>query len=141
MWQRIQTLYLAISTILIGSLFFVNMATIIGDQGQELSIKLTEKMVYLLFLIMIFTGNGTALFSFKVRLLQLRVVIIMSLLLLGFQVWLGFDFFQNKDVMVFSFTMVFPIVAMILNLLAARAIGLDEAMVQSSHRLRSGRRR
>lgn len=141
MWQRLQTLYLAISTIIVASFFFTDMAVILTPEGTELSIKYSEKIIYLIFNIMLISGMGTALFSFKVRLLQLRVTVLMSILLLGFQAWLGYDFFMNKDNMVFSFTIVLPIVAIILNLLAVRAIALDEAMVQSSARLRGGRRR
>ena len=139
MWQRIQTLFLAISTLIVASFFFTNIAVILGPEGQEVSIKYSEKIIYLIFNIMLLSGMGTALFSFKVRLLQLRVVVLMSILLLGFQLWLGYDFFQNKDEMVFSYTIILPTVAIIINLLAVRAIALDEAMVQSSSRLRKRR--
>ena len=141
MWQRIQTLYLAIATILIGSLFFSKVATVIGPEGEDVFIMYYEKWNYLLFLISIFLANGICLLSYKVRLLQMRVAVIAALLLIGFQIWLGVDFLKHKDEMVFSFTLVFPLAAAILDLLAARNIALDEAMVQATARLRSAKRK
>ena len=43
--------------------------------------------------------------------------------------------------MIFSFTAIFPVIAAILNMLAARNIALDEAMVQSTYRLRKSKHR
>lgn len=141
MWQRIQTLYLAIASILTGSLFFCRMATVLGPDGASVDIMYYEKLPFLLFLISLFSANVIALCTFKARILQMRVCILASLLLLGFQIWLGVDFLKNRNDMVFSITAVFPIVAAILDVLAARAIALDEAMVQSAARLRSSRRK
>ena len=149
MWQRIQTLYLAIATGLIISMFFCNAGTFIGADGSE-SIRYYEKTSYLMFLIMVVMANGIALFSFKARLLQMRITVISAILLLGLQIWLGVDFarFQigigtdtGSVKMIFSFTAIFPLIASILDFLAARSIALDEAMVQSAYRLRKSKRR
>ena len=140
MWQRIQTLYLGISTILIGALFFSKVATIIGPEEEEIFIMYYEKTAYLLFAIMVFSANSIALFSFKSRLLQMRLCVLSAILLTAFQVWIGIDFFTNKNEMIFSYTAIFPIVSVILDLLAARNIALDEAMVQSAYRLRKAKR-
>lgn len=137
MWQRIQTLYLAIATILVGSMFFCNFGKILGPDGAVETFRYTHYLAWLLFLISMLSANCIALFSFRTRMLQMRVTILAALLLIGFQVWIAVKFFQMKDVMVFSFTAVFPIVAAILDFLAARNIFLDEAMVQSASRLRS----
>lgn len=141
MWQRIQTLYLAIATVLIGSLFFSKAATIIAPNGDEAAIMYYEKTAYLLFAIMVFMANAIALFSFKARILQMRLCVLTSILLFAFQIWLGIDFIRNREEMVFSFTIVFPVIAMILDLLAARNIALDEAMVQSAYRLRKSKKK
>ncbi|MDE6871007.1 MAG: DUF4293 domain-containing protein [Bacteroidales bacterium] len=141
MWQRIQTLYLAIASILVGSLFFARMATVLGPDGASIDIRYYEKLPFLLFLISLFSANVIGLLTFRARLLQMRVCILAALLLVGFQIWIGADFFRYKDSMIFSFTAVFPIVAAILDVLAARAIALDEAMVQSAARLRGKRKR
>lgn len=149
MWQRVQTLYLAIATILIIAMLAGNVGTIIGDQGTE-NVKYYEKTSYLIFLIMTLMANVIALFSFKARMLQMRVAMLSAILLVFFQIWLGVGFarFQlgigmeeTGARMIFSFTAIFPVIAAILNMLAARNIALDEAMVQSTYRLRKSKHR
>lgn len=149
MWQRVQTLYLAIATILIIAMLAGSVGTIIGDQGTE-NVKYYEKTSYLIFLIMTLMANVIALFSFKARMLQMRVAMLSAILLVFFQIWLGVGFarFQlgigmeeTGARMIFSFTAIFPVIAAILNMLAARNIALDEAMVQSAYRLRKSKHR
>ncbi|MCD8312851.1 MAG: DUF4293 domain-containing protein [Bacteroidales bacterium] len=141
MWQRIQTLYLAIATILLGSLFFVKFATIIGPMGDTAKIFYHEKLPYLLFTIIVTAVNLFALMMFKIRMFQMRVCIFAAIILIGFQIWLGVDVIRNFRQMAFSFTAIFPIVAAILDALAARAILIDESIVRSASRLRSARGR
>ncbi|MGM9736742.1 MAG: DUF4293 domain-containing protein [Candidatus Cryptobacteroides sp.] len=135
MWTRIQVLYLAIATILTGALFFCDLATIIGPEGSEISIGYHEKLPYLILTIMAFTAQVACFACIKLRFLQMRVCIIAALLLLGFQVWIGIDFFLNRKDMVFSFTALFPLVAAFLDVLAARSIMLDEMMVQTWNKM------
>lgn len=141
MWQRVQTLYLGIATILVISMFFSRFATIPGPEGSVETVGYHEYVPYLLFLIMLTAANLIALGAFKVRMLQMRVCILASILLLAFQIWLGIDIIRHRSEMSFSFTAVFPAVAMILDLMAARNIFLDEAMVQAASRLRGPRHR
>ncbi len=122
-------------------MFFCKFATIIGPDGDEAVIRYSEKIPYLLFIIMLFTANMIALLSFKTRMLQMRVCGLAAIMLVAFQIWLGVDVIRNMKLMVFSFTSVFPIVAAILDILAARNIMQDEAMVVASSRLRSARKR
>ena len=147
MWQRVQTLYLAIATVLIISMLFSNVGTVIGPGGSE-EVRYYENLSYLIFLIMTLMANAIALFSFKARMLQMRVAMLSAILLIFFQIWLGVGFgrFQlgigMEDTgakMIFSFTAVFPVIAAILDMLAARNIALDEAMVQSAYRLRKSK--
>ena len=143
MWQRIQTLYLAIATVLIGSLFFSRFATVFGE-GEGV-ILYREYTPYLLFTIMTFIAHVMCLALFKARMIQMRLCIISAIVLVAFQIWIGVDYFFPpegviKDSMVYSFTAVFPVIAAILDILAARNIFLDEAMVQAASRLRSSRR-
>ncbi len=141
MWQRVQTLYLAISSILIASMFFCRFATVTGADGAEADIMYYEKIPYLIFLIMLLAADVSALFAFKARILQMRVSTLAAILMLAFQIWIGVDVITHRNEMVFSLTAVFPIVCVILNVLAARAILTDEAMVLSASRLRSAKRR
>lgn len=127
MLRKSQNIFLLISTFLVVSMFFCNFAVIIGHSGEELSIKYYEKTGYLLFLIMLLTAHISAFASFKVKLLQMRVAIIAALLSLGFQIWLGVDFFSNMNKMVFSVSIIFPTVCVILDVLSARAAFIDAA--------------
>lgn len=125
MWKKIQTLYLGITIALTSAMFFMNLATIIGDDGLEYGIKYYDKIAYLIMLIMLLTANVCAIFASKFPLLQGRVSMISALLFLGFQIWLAFDFFEYKNQMTFSISTIFPIVAAILDGLAARAAIVD----------------
>lgn len=141
MWQRIQTLYLAVATALLASMFFCKFATILGPDGVEISIKYFEKVPYLVLLTVALAGNVFSLFAFKIRIPQMRVAMVAALILLAFQVWIIVDVVRGWNEMVFSVTALFPLVAMVLDILAARNIMLDEAMVQSASRLRASKRR
>ena len=142
MWQRIQTLYLAIATILIGSLFFSKFATVFGE--GESAILYREYTPYLLFTIMTFLANLISLGLFRARLIQMRLCVISAIVLIAFQIWIGVNYFfppeEVKGNIVFSCSAVFPVIAAILDILAARNIFLDEAMVQSASRLRAAKR-
>lgn len=143
MWQRIQTLYLALSTILIAVLLFCNACTIIGAEGAEETVKYYENIVYLIFIIAIISGNGFTLFTYKARIAQMRLAVIEAIIMTAFQIWIGVDFFrmhEHREV-IFSFTAVFPLIAAILNIMAARSIALDEALVQAAYRLRGSNRK
>ncbi len=141
MWQRIQTLYLAVATALLTSMFFCKFATILGPDGVEISIKYVEKVPYLVLLAVALAGNMFSLFAFKIRIPQMRVATVAALILLAFQIWIIVDVVRGWNEMVFSVTALFPLVAMVLDILAARNIMLDEAMVQSASRLRASKRR
>lgn len=143
MWQRIQTLYLIIATGLAASLFFCNIAEIIGPDGEVLNIRYYEKSSYLVLMIMILTAQICAVFSYKSRILQARVCMIAALLLAGFQIWLGIDFIRMRNDMVFNISGVFPIACVILDVLAARAAMIDEmtlAAIKSTRKARKSRR-
>lgn len=141
MWQRIQTLYIAIATGLIAAMFFSNIATVIGPGGEEASIRYYEKSSFLVLMIMILTAHVCALFSYKSRFLQARVCIIGGLLLIGFQIWLGIDFFRMRNDMVFNITGVFPIAGAILDVLAARAAMIDEITITAVGSTRKARKK
>ena len=140
MWQRIQTLYLAISTGLIIALFLSPMAVAVGSDGATAQIAYIEKIPYLCLMISILVANLSALVLFKFRPLQMRVATIAALLLIGFQIWIGVDYFKAAEGIVFRFTAIFPLIAAILDMLAVKGIWSDEMMVQSFSRLRSSKK-
>ena len=141
MWQRIQTLYLAIATALLASMFFCKFATIVGPQGNDLEIMYWEKIPYVTLLAISTIGNIFSLFAFKIRMHQMRVATGAAILLLAFHCWIVVDLARNWNEMSFSVTALFPLIAAILDIMAARSILLDEAMVQSSARLRASKRK
>ncbi|MBP5721028.1 MAG: DUF4293 family protein [Bacteroidales bacterium] len=132
MWQRVQTLYLAISTALIAAMFFCDKA---GD------ISFVSYWPYLVLLILITLLNILALTTYKIRVFQVRTTVLAALLTLALQAWLVVDFIVTGNDPVFHVPAVFPLVAVILDIMAARGIWADELMVRSSSRLRSSKRK
>lgn len=141
MWRSLQTLYIAIATALTASMFFCAFATVIGPEGEEAVIRYYEKTPFLIMLIMLLTAGICALFTYKSRFLQARVCILTALMLLGFQIWLGIDFLGYRNEMVFSFTMIFPLVGAILNTMAARRALVDEMTLQAVRSVKKTKRR
>ena len=141
MWKSIQTLYLGIATLLMAALFFCNFATIIGPDGTEVTIRYYEKTPYLVLMIMTLTAHVCSVFSYKLRFLQARVCIITSLLAFGMQVWFFMDFMKFRHDMVFSITMVFPLVMTILDVMAARNSLVDEMTVSAVRSVRKSQRK
>jgi len=141
MWQRVQTLYLAIATGLIASLFWSDVARIEVTGGEPEYIAYTSKTIYLVWLILLTVIQVLALGGYKWRMKQLRVVIVSAIMCCGFQGWLIYDFVQLHDSMMFSWTALFPIVAAALDALAAKNILVDQALVVSANRLRLPRKK
>ena len=141
MWQRIQTLYIGIATALTIAMFFSRMATILGPEGTGLDIRYYEKIPYLVMLIMLLTAGICAIFSYKSRILQARVCILSALMFLGFQIWLGIDFLRFRHDMVFSITLLFPLVSAALNIIAARSNLVDEMTLQAVKSAKRARKR
>ena len=141
MWQRIQTLYIGIATALTAAMFFCRMATIIGPEGNDIDIRYYEKLPYLMMLIMLLTAGICAVFTYTSRLLQARVCILTALMLIGFQIWLGIDFIRYHNDMVFSITLLFPIVSAILNAIAARGNLVDEMTLQAVKSAKKARKK
>lgn len=131
MWQRVQTLYLFLSTVLAASLFFC-------DKTADLSyVKYTP---YLILIIIVTLLNFLALTCYKFRIFQMRTAVLAAIITLALQVWIGVDFFTADKTAVFRISAIFPIVCVILDVLAAKGILADELMVRSASRLRSSKR-
>lgn len=141
MWQRVQTLYLGIATLLVASLFWSDAARIALPEGGEEHITYVSKTIYLVWIILLTVLQVLSIGGYKWRMKQFRVVVFTGITCLGFQGFLVYDYVQMHEQMAFSFTVLFPLVAAILDFVAARNILLDEAIVQSAHRLRSARRK
>lgn len=141
MWQRAQTLYLAVATILIAVMLFGTKAVIVGGDGSVVAtIKYSAYLPYLILLVIIGLLELLALTTYKFRIFQLRTAGLASLITLALLVWLGIDFAMTHNEAVFRLTAVFPVVSIILNVLAMRGILADEMMVESAYHLRKSRR-
>ncbi|MCR5560903.1 MAG: DUF4293 domain-containing protein [Bacteroidales bacterium] len=123
MWQRVQTLYLAVALGLLVAMFW----------------HLDFLWWTILLGVAVFMQT-VALLAYKFRLFQMRTAVIAAIMLIGLQAWMAVVFFVRGGA-AFNITAVFPAVAAILDFLAARAILSDEMVVRSSSRLRASKRK
>ncbi|MDR9831080.1 DUF4293 family protein, partial [Vibrio sp. FNV 38] len=80
--------------------------------------------------------------QFKVRILQMRLATLSGLVALGMTGWLAYFYFQMpRDVVVFHWTAIFPLISAICDFLAARGCFQDQLMVESAYRIRESRKR
>lgn len=139
MWQRLQTLYFGIATLIVASLFWSDVARAVGADGTIESIRFIDNAIYLIWLIILVILQVLSLGGYKWRMKQFRVVIITGIMCLAFQGWLVYDYIRLHNELIFSWTALLPAVAGILDFFGARNILLDEAIVQSANRLRRPR--
>ena len=138
MIQRIQSVYLLLVTGLLIASMCLPVGSIIDFNGAAnvfkplgLMIGETFQSTWGLFGILMLAAiiAFATIFLFKNRILQIRMVIFNSLLLVGYYLaFLAFYFVLRSDDT--------SLIAIILNYLAMRAIGRDEAMIHAADRLR-----
>ncbi|MBR5703368.1 MAG: DUF4293 family protein [Bacteroidales bacterium] len=124
MWQRIQTLYLLIASGLLVAMYFQPYGT-----GFIILFSLALACQLL------------AIVALKSRVLQMRLSGLAALVLLGLQAWMIVSYLTAAPRPVLTMTSVFPVVAAILDFLAAKAILKDELLVRSASRLRASKRK
>ena len=150
MIQRIQSIYLLLVTILL-IISMCNPAGYIIGGDNEISTfgnlyitfpdgtqDYTPWALFGLLLIAAVTAF-TTIFLFKRRMLQIRLSIFNSVLLIGYYavcIMLIFAALTEKTSFNASWTICLPFIAIILNWLAIRAIGKDEVLVKAYDRLR-----
>ena len=138
MWQRIQTLYLALAALLVAALFFSVKAFVVGPGGGHLrEWTYVQYFPYLVLMILVCLLHLLALGSFRHMVFQLRTTVLAALLLFALQGWLAVDYFTADKAQVFRFTAIFPLLACILDVLAARCILRDQLLIESIRRVRS----
>lgn len=147
MIQRIQSLYLLVSALLIGFLLALPFAEILVDgsvyvfnfKGILLNGELKANGAAISVLIVIIIAmHGFAILSYKNRIRQMRLIVFTILLMIGlFGLFFFFTYYTFRGAEVsFKVSMAFPLVAIILDYLAIRAIGKDEALIRSIDRIR-----
>jgi len=141
MWQRIQTLYLMISTGLVIALLAGTAYTVADPEGLVKVTYLQLQRPYFAILLSILACMIVlALIVYKNRILQMRLAALSAIVALGMQIWLAWMYFSFEGP-VFKWTVIFPLVICICNLLAARGCFQDQLMVESAYRVRERRKR
>lgn len=153
MIQRIQSLYLLTASILLALALFMPWISFFGQEGELYQLKAFQVEQILgqgarafsfwalgALLMIAATLSFVGIFLFKNRPLQSRLCIFNAILLIGFYlVFLIFMLYARKSLdasLGLNFGLALPLIALILNFMALRAINKDEALVQSYHRLR-----
>lgn len=138
MWQRLQTLYLAVATGLVVALFFSVKAFALGQGGVHAEeYTYVQNFPYAVLLGVITILQLMALFTFNFRVFQMRTATLSAIILVALQAWLIFDWVSCADGLIYRYTIVFPIAAVILDAMAIRLIVRDQLLVESITRLRS----
>ena len=153
MIQRIQTLYLFIIASLMMALFFLPLSVVqLGsdfytfDVSGLNSMTTPSELVFPIWALMglaavIVLAAFVALFMYKKRILQVRICVFNALLLIGFYglvAYFTWEIAKPSDIFHFSprIALGFPLISLILDYLAIRSIGADEALIRSLERLR-----
>ena len=153
MIQRIQTLYLLISLVIVTLILFFpffefnageyifncfNITKI--SHNEIILIKNSYPLGILISIILLL--HLIAIFTFKIRSLQMRITVLTIILLIGFYGLLAFYRFVMLDFEIissetkYSFTLIIPIISTILVFLANRKIKKDDELVKSADRIR-----
>ncbi|MDR0371610.1 MAG: DUF4293 domain-containing protein [Prevotellaceae bacterium] len=155
MIQRIQTLYLLLVVVLSCIMLFSPMVDLYDKSGAlvyrltrqgvfqtgdtENTLKLTTWCLTVISAIVPLVALATILL-FKKRLIQIRLSIFNIVLMFGFYALLFIYIWLAKQQLATDWYLrivcAFPLVNVILTVLAVRAIGKDEALVKSLNRLR-----
>lgn len=147
MIQRIQTVYVFIAALLVATLLKLKFADLVVNNEiltfAAKGISGNNEMIFNGLPIIGFIGlivllHLAVIFLYKKRILQIRLLVFTILTLLGlFGLFFYFTYagFENAKV-AFKVPVAFPLVAAILDYLAIRSIGKDEALIRSLNRIR-----
>jgi len=147
MIQRIQTVYVLLAGVLSAILFQFKLADLTANselmeffargifKGEEL---VFDGLPLQIFIGLISVLHLVVIFLYKKRILQIRLLVFSIILLLGlFGMFFYFTYagFEGAKV-AFKIPVAFPLVAIVFDWLAIRAIGKDEALIRSLNRIR-----
>ena len=150
MIQRIQCVYLLLVAILLVVALCIPVGSYLCPNGYEagftnLGVRMEDGSLlsswgmFAILLLSAIVAFGT-IFLFRNRILQIRMTIFNSLLLVGYYLaFVAFLFvFRSRLDASFhlSWGLCLPFVSLVLNYLAIRAIGKDEVLVRAADRLR-----
>ncbi|MCK4661216.1 MAG: DUF4293 domain-containing protein [Bacteroidales bacterium] len=152
MIQRIQTVYLFVISLLFLLLFFVPFANFIVDnqivaytyQGLGNGFQSTNGIIpafpVIIFIIIVFTVSFISIFLYKKRLLQIKLGRINYIFIISLIIYVVLFIFRAKTLLNtepnYSFGLLLPLISIILNYLAIRAIRKDDNLIKSVDRIR-----
>jgi len=153
MIQRIQTIYLVLSLVLVALIFVIPIANVTYNNEQFVTFRVTgfydnaseTTSVQTLFVVILVSILicllGLTIFLYKRRIMQARLCIINIALLAGLEAFIVYNIiYFTKRVPGVNWSpglsLVFPLIAIILTWLASKAIRKDEKLVRESDRLR-----
>lgn len=147
MIQRIQSVYLLLVTALLVAALCLPLGSFVDSAGihefRPLGVAMGDgyQRTWGLFCLLLLSAlvAFTTIFLFRNRILQIRMTIFNSLLLIGYYLSFGAFYWAlrgNASVFDLHWAAGFPLVCLVLNYLAIRAIGRDEVMVKAADRLR-----
>jgi hypothetical protein len=143
MLQRIQTIYLILTSAVSGGLIFVfSLWNTLKEQIFVLDLFFSELLTLRVIPIMFITSavlSFVTIFLFKDRKLQFvlgRIIILINLFLLALLIYLSLTLPGETSVSEKGIGMFLPILAILLLVLANKAIKKDEDLVKSVDRLR-----
>ncbi len=151
MIQRIQSVYLLLVTILLVATAFMPIGQFVGTDNitthvfKPLGVTMADgtfQSTWGLFGILILSAviACCSIFLYRNRMLQIRMTIFGSILLVGFYIaFLVFMFVLKDDLQAgfhLKWALCLPVICIILNYLSFRAIYSDEVMVRAADRLR-----
>ena len=131
MFKKLTTYLTLAATLFTGAMFFMEFAEYMSNDNEIKRTMYYDNVGYLTILIMIITGCLISVLTHKHPLLQARVCMITGLMLVGFQIWLGVDFIRLNDQFIFSVSMLFPLAAAALEIIAARIALIDGMTLQA----------
>lgn len=151
MLQRIQSVYLFIVTVLLVTCMFLSLGYFSTDGGvhqmvfKTLGVTIPDQpfqSTWGIFVLLLLSSiiSFVTIFLYKNRPLQIRLSVFNTIILIGYYCVLGFFIWKLRTALsadfFVSWAICLPAVALILNILAIRAIGKDEVMVRASDRIR-----
>ena len=121
--------------------FSAKAVTVGADASVNERISYSSYFPYIILIVIAALLDLLALTTYKFRVFQMRTAGLSAIITLALQIWLAVDFIATHDVVVFRLTAVFPLISIILNVLAMRGILADEMLVESAYHLRNSKKR
>lgn len=145
MWKKLQTWLLIAAAVAIAAMGAVDFCwTLDPSTSEKFSLKFIEHRQFLIITFVTFMLSVIIFFHYDKRIMQLRLCLLNSLILFGFQIWILIEFFilHRQDS---SFTLstgaVLPLAAILLYLFSSRLILKDEATHMFDEAATSGKRK